>query len=258
MSVEVEQRSEQKPVLAVSVLTAGHYTAEDMDSIGRQVRRLLGVNVDLQPFYDLADSDVRLAELKERFLGVRPPQFPTLFESMVNAIANQQLSLEVGIELLNRFADRFGARPPDAQGLVAFPDAESMLAVSPGDLRALGFSMRKAQYILSSARAVVTGAVSASRLESCDRAEATDLLLAQRGIGRWSAEYILLRGLGRLDVFPADDVGARNKLQRLMELKQAPDRDQIISMTAPWSPWAGMVYFHLLLDGLARSGHIDR
>lgn len=257
VSVEVEQRSEHKPVLAVSVLTPGDYTTEDLDSIGRQVRRLLGVSVDLRPFYDLADTDARLADLKERFLGVRPPRFPTLFESMVNAIANQQLSLEVGIELLNRFTDRFGARPPDAQGLVAFPDAESMVAARPGDLRALGFSMRKARYILSSAHAVVTGAVGASRLESCDRAEAAELLLAQRGIGRWSAEYILLRGLGRLDVFPSDDVGARNKLQRLMELTQAPDRDEIISMTAPWSPWAGMVYFHLLLDGLARKGYID-
>ncbi len=258
VSVEVEQRSEHKPVLEVSVLTAGDYTAEDMDSIERQVRRLLGTNVDLQPFYDLADTDVRLADLKERFLGVRPPRFPTLFESIVNAIANQQLSLEVGIELLNRFTDRFGARPPDAQGLVAFPDAESILAVGPDDLRGLGFSMRKARYILSSAHAVATGTVSDSGLEACDRAEATELLLAQRGIGRWSTEYILLRGVGRLDVFPADDVGARNKLQRLMELTHAPDRDEIISMTALWSPWAGMVYFHLLLDGLARNGHIDR
>lgn len=257
VSVEVKQRSEHQPVLAVSVLTAGHYTAEDIESIERQVRRLLGTNVDIQAFYDLADTDFRLAELKDRFLGVRPPRFPTLFESMVNAIANQQLSLEVGIELLNRFTDRFGARPPDAQGLVAFPDAESILGVRSSDLRGLGFSMRKARYILSSAHTVATGVVSASRLEACDRAEATELLLAQPGIGRWSAEYILLRGVGRLDVFPADDVGARNKLQRLMELTHAPDRDEIISMTAPWSPWAGLVYFHLLLDGLARNGHID-
>lgn len=257
VSVEVEQLSEHPPVLAVSVLTPGRYTAEDMDSIDRQVQRLLGTNVDLQAFYDLADTDVRLAELKDRFLGVRPPRFPTLFESMVNAIANQQLSLEVGIELLNRFTDRFGARPPDERGLVGFPDAESILAVRPGELRDLGFSMRKAEYILSSAAAVATGAVSASRLEACDRAESMELLIALRGIGRWSAEYILLRGLGRLDVFPADDVGARNNLQRLMELTHAPDRDEIISMTAPWTPWAGLVYFHLLLDGLARNGHID-
>jgi len=93
VSVEVEQRGEDQPELAVSVLTAGHYTAEDMDSIERQVRRLLGIDVDLQAFYDLADTDFRLADLKDRFLGVRPPRFPTLFESMVNAIANQQLSL---------------------------------------------------------------------------------------------------------------------------------------------------------------------
>jgi DNA-3-methyladenine glycosylase II len=256
VSIEVEQSGATAEV-TLSVLTPGRYAAADLRSIRDQAERLVGTSVDLGSFYELAGAEPRLGQLMHRFLGVRPPRFPTLFEALVNAIANQQLSLEVGIELLNRFTDRFGARPGDAHGLVAFPDAESILSVPPGELRSLGFSTRKAQFILSTAHAIATGAISASRLESCDRGEATDLLLALRGIGRWSAEYILLRWAGRLDVFPADDVGARNKLQRLMDLAHAPDRDEILSMTAAWSPWAGMVYFHLLLDGLAQSGYID-
>ena len=257
VSIEVKQDGGLQPMLTLSVLTPGPYTMSDLDSIKGQVQRLLGTNVSLESFYGLAEIEPRLVELVDRFVGVRPPRFPTLFEAMVNAIANQQLSLEVGIELLNRFTDQFGAHPQDAHGLVAFPDAESILSVHPDELRGLGFSMRKAEYILNSAHAVVSGAITSSRLESCDRIEATELLRAIRGLGRWSAEYILLRGVGRLDVFPADDVGARNKIQRLMELTHPPTRDEIISMTAPWDPWAGMVYFHLLLDGLAQSGFID-
>jgi DNA-3-methyladenine glycosylase II len=188
---------------------------------------------------------------------LRPPRFPTLFEAIANAIANQQLSLEVGIELLNRLTERFGARPPDDHGLVAFPEPEAILGARLADLRGLGFSMRKADYLVSSAHAIVTGAIDTERLVASDRDTATQLLLALRGIGRWSAEYVLLRGLGRLDVFPADDVGARNKLQRFMHLAQAPNRDEIVKMTERWSPYAGMIYFHLLLDGLAERNELD-
>jgi DNA-3-methyladenine glycosylase II len=69
---------------------------------------------------------------------------------------------------------------------------------------------------------------------------------------------VLLRGLGRLGVFPGDDVGARNKLQRFMGLAHPPDYDEICRITDAWQPYAGMVYFHLLLDGLSRAGRLDR
>jgi DNA-3-methyladenine glycosylase II len=84
-----------------------------------------------------------------------------------------------------------------------------------------------------------------------DRADATEHLQRLHGIGRWSAEYVLLRGLGRLDVFPGDDVGARNKLERFLALPGPPSYDQILAILEPWHPYAGLVYFHLLLDGLA-------
>jgi DNA-3-methyladenine glycosylase II len=58
-------------------------------------------------------------------------------------------------------------------------------------------------------------------------------------------------------VFPADDVGARNKLQRFFDLPTAPNREQILALLDPLAPFAGMLYFHLLLDGLAERGELD-
>ena len=258
LTVQVEQRGDlDHPVLTVSVLTPMRCTREDLSSIEDQVVRLLGIEVDLGRFYDLAGTDGRVGLLKDRFLGVRPPRFPTLFEAIVNAIANQQLSLEVGIELLNRFTEQFGTRPSDDQGLAAFPEPEAILDAPLQDLRSLGFSTRKADYLVNSAHAIASGAIDIAQLESADRAGATQLLMGLHGIGRWSAEYVLLRGLGRTDVFPADDVGARNKLQRFMELAHAPSRDEIVALLTPWDPCAGMIYFHLLLDGLAERGVLD-
>lgn len=89
------------------------------------------------------------------------------------------------------------------------------------------------------------------------REGATRNLQRLDGIGRWSAEYALLRGLGHLDVFPGDDVGARNKLQRFLMLPTPPSYTEILAILAPWYPYAGIVYFHLLLDGLAERGALE-
>lgn len=256
LSIEVAQQPEA-PTLHVSVLTPGHLSPPDRLAIGNQVELLLGTGVDLRPFFRLVDGDPDLGGLKDRFLGVHPTRFPSLFESIVNAIANQQLSLEVGIELLNRFAEQFGARPRDEHGLIAFPEPEAVMGASLADLRDLGFSDRKAEYILGCADAIATGALRQQSLEDTDRGRARDILLAIRGIGPWSADYILLRGMGQLDVYPADDVGARNKLQALLSLELPPSRDEIVAIVRRWEPWAGMAYFHLLLDGLAQRGCLD-
>lgn len=256
LSIEVAAKPGSS-ALQVSVLTPGHLSGRDRLAIRGQVELLLGTRVDLQSFYRLVDNDPDFRGLKDRFLGVHPTQFPSLFESMVNAIANQQLSLEVGIELLNRFTERFGTRPGDGHGLVAFPEPEAVIGASLAELRALGFSDRKGEYILECAHAIAIGALRTQSLEDAPRSRARDLLLSVRGIGPWSADYIMLRGMGRLDVYPADDVGARNKLQALLSLEVPPSRDEIVEITTRWEPWAGMAYFHLLLEGLAQRGCLD-
>jgi DNA-3-methyladenine glycosylase II len=83
---------------------------------------------------------------------------------------------------------------------------------------------------------------------------ASQALQRRRGIGRWSAEYALLRGLGRLAVFPADDVGARNSLRRFLGCESGMDYEDVRRAVSPWAPYAGLVYFHLLLDHLERAG----
>jgi DNA-3-methyladenine glycosylase II len=82
-------------------------------------------------------------------------------------------------------------------------------------------------------------------------------LLALRGVGRWSAEYVMLRGLGRLHVFPGDDVGAQKRLARWLGRPGPLDYAGVRKAVAPWQPYAGLVYFHLLLDGLSRAGVLE-
>jgi DNA-3-methyladenine glycosylase II len=104
---------------------------------------LLGTTADLQGFYEVADGDPRLRGLKDRYLGLHPPRFPTLFEALANAVANQQLSLEVGIELLNRLTHRYGiAASGPTSTMKTFPSAETIAGTTVRPLRELGFSAR--------------------------------------------------------------------------------------------------------------------
>jgi DNA-3-methyladenine glycosylase II len=88
-------------------------------------------------------------------------------------------------------------------------------------------------------------------------AEVCARLCELRGVGRWTAEYALLRGLGRLHVFPGDDVAARKSLARWLGRRAPLDYAGVSRAVEKWQPYAGMVYFHLLLDGLSKAGVLE-
>lgn len=223
------------------------------------VQRMLGLEIDLRPFYLVADKNAVLKALAAQFRGVKPPRFPNLFEALVNAIACQQVTLDLGIALLNRLSARFGQAFVDSEVTsFAFPRPVDLANVSEQEIKELGFSSQKARAIRELAARIGDNEIELAALEQMTNREALDLLLPLRGIGRWSAEYTLLRGLGRLNVFPGDDVGAQNNLQRLFQLNSKPDYEKISKLTAQWAPYQGLVYFHLLLEKLSLHSRKDR
>jgi DNA-3-methyladenine glycosylase II len=218
--------------------------------------RLLGLKADLSGFYRLAADDRRLGPLAERFRGLKPPRFPTVFEALANGIACQQVTLTLGIRLLNCLAENYGAAIAGGH-LHAFPQPSSLAGLEPERLRRLKFSRQKARALIELSNAVVEGELNLAGLALLDDEAAVARLLQLWGVGRWTAEYALLRGLGRLRVFPGDDVGARNNLQRWLRLKKTLDYEGVRRTLIRWKPYAGLIYFHLLLDRLAEAGMIS-
>jgi DNA-3-methyladenine glycosylase II len=213
------------------------------------IERMLGLRVDLSDFYCLASTDELIGPLAARYRGLKPPRFPTVFESLLNAVACQQLSLEAGLSLLNRLAQTHGDALA-ANALHAFPSPDDLANLDPQALRDLGFSFRKATTMIELSRDVASGHLDLESLEHLGDKEVVSKLTSLTGIGRWSAEYVLLRGLGRLHVFPGDDVGARNNLARVLNLPAPLDYNTVAQAVSPWKPYAGLVYFHLLLARL--------
>lgn len=221
------------------------------------VEKMFGLQVDLAPFYQMARHDAKLLILVQKFRGVKPPRFSTIFETLSNAFACQQLSLEVGLELLGRLACACGLKlEQDGETNYAFPRPEDLLKLAPDKIRKLGFSNNKVRAFLELAEGIVGGRINFDSLETMDNDAVIEWLLKLRGVGRWTAEYVLLRGLKPLNVFPGDDVGARNRLAKWQHRKEPLDYDGVARVTSRWQPYAGMVYFHMLLEGLSEAGEL--
>jgi DNA-3-methyladenine glycosylase II len=259
--VEVAVRQEQDrvvPRLTVELRGTGPPLGDRCVTEARRVLgRTLGLGVDLEGFWRLAESDGRLAALAGRFAGTRPPCFPTVFEAVVNAVACQQLSLTVGIHFLNRLAQRYGPTLRTRTGpAFGFPTPERLAGADPEALRNLGFSRPKARAVMVLARQVAAGDVDLEALRDAADDHAVAALVDLVGVGRWSAEYTLLRGLQRWHVLPGDDIGARNNLQRRFGLAPSGGYDAVAQLSRAWWPYGGLVYFHLLLDTLADGGQV--
>jgi DNA-3-methyladenine glycosylase II len=244
------------PRLRVAAVSA-RLPADAAATITAALERLLGLRSDLTAFYEVAGTHSRLWRLAQTYRGFKPPRFLSLFEALVNAIACQQLTLTVGIRLLNRLSQRHGAAFLGTEATAhAFPRPQDLAAVDIEDLRAMGYSRHKALAMLELANAIVGGRLDLESLGSLDDEAAQQGLLQLRGVGRWTAEYVLLRGIGRLHIFPGDDVGARNNLRRRLRVPEPLDYVDVGRLVGAWQPFAGLLYFHLLLDSLAEAGYL--
>jgi DNA-3-methyladenine glycosylase II len=219
------------------------------------LERLLGVRVDLQHFYQFSEGHADLNILVKKFQGVKPPRFPTLFEPLVNAIACQQLSLDVGIKLLNRLSQNFGlAFQTEAGVFHAFPRPEDLVDADLEEFRRMGFSYRKGEYVLNVARLIGDRQLNLDEMETLTDRSAIEQLCLLKGVGRWTSEYFLLRGLGRTHIFPGDDVGARNHLERWLAIPRRLNYDDVKNTLIEWQEYGGLIYFHLLLKSLVEKG----
>jgi DNA-3-methyladenine glycosylase II len=176
----------------------------DVEPLNRETRRvaltLLGAPFDLEGFYAWAQDDRVLRGLTEQLAGFRPPLAPDPFETLVTSITAQQVSLRSAFAVRNRLIERFGVRAGHAW---SFPSEERMGSADEDELMELGFSRRKAEYVVGVARA----AVDWDELATLSDEELKARLVALRGLGEWTADWFMARHLARPRAWPAGDLG---------------------------------------------------
>jgi DNA-3-methyladenine glycosylase II len=221
----------------------------------RIIEWMLGIKTNLGDFYRIALPDDKLGPLARRFMGLKPPRFSSLFEALVNGICCQQLSLTVGILLLSRLSEKYGLSVPDER-MNSFPEPQRLAKATIQELRELGLSRQKAAAIIELSENFAREPLEFRDLEGLDNEAVVVRLAPYRGVGRWTAEYTLLRGLGRLNMFPGDDVGARNSLKRWFGIEKPLSYHDVNTIMAKWRPFEGLIYIHFLLNNLYEQGFV--
>jgi DNA-3-methyladenine glycosylase II len=190
----------------------GGVDVEPLDDETRPiVLKLLGDEFDLPPFYAWTEGQSVLAGIVARIPGFRPPLVPDPFEALVTSITAQQVSLFSAFATRNRLVEQFGERGELAYG---FPSRERIAAANEDEIVGLGFSRRKAEYVIGLARADID----LHALAALEDDEVCAQLTAIRGLGPWTAEWFLARHLARPRGWPAGDLALRKAAEVLYGL----------------------------------------
>jgi 3-methyladenine DNA glycosylase/8-oxoguanine DNA glycosylase len=227
------------------VAAPGGVAVEPFDGVVEaEVRQLLGLRFELGPFRLFAAGEPILRPLEERLRGFRPVLAPTAWEMLVTSITAQQISLYAAFAIRNRLIERYGERGVHAY---AFPPQERVAAASEEDLLALGFSRRKAEYVLALAR----GALDLDGVHALPDDEVRARIVAVRGFGEWTADWFLARYLARPRAWPAGDLALRKAVSAFYGDGRPLTTEEVRALAVRFDPFQNLTAHHLLAGLLA-------
>ncbi len=206
----------EKPELSVMLNSNIVLTMQDKKAAEKIVEFIFNLGFDLTSFYREVKKDQAMHQISLQLYGLKNPTTPTVFESLIDSIVEQQISFKVAITIEHRLAKKFGEHLEICgKSFFAFPTAQNIAAASISEVQQVGLSMRKAEYILNVAKLIVDCKLDPERLKINP---ATERIIAEldeiRGIGVWTAEFTMLRGMQKLNAFPAYDFGIRRVISK--------------------------------------------
>jgi len=218
----------------------------DEDYIRRYFTHWLHLDADLRPFYKFAGKDAVLKPLVKQFKGLRLIGIPDLFEAITWSITGQQITLGFAYTLRQRFIQAFGHHAViEGKDHYVYPHPAVIAALEPSALIAMQFSKSKADYIIGLAKAMSAGLLTVEGLQQMDYQQARDHLVSFRGIGNWSANYVLMKYHRHHQALPLEDAGLHNALRQQLQLTAKPAIADVKQYTQHWKEHAAYATFYL-------------
>ncbi len=244
------------PALALTLRSDRPVTRSAARRAMELLATILSVSDDLIPFYRAVAGDPVLAGLTARLRGVRAPATPTVFEALADSVIEQQISLKAARSIENRLIRAVG-KPLALEGNMyySYPGPAILAAIPDSTFRACGLTTRKGEYLRD-----VSGLILAGDLDMEGFRQETDTeaiigeLVKIRGIGRWTAELTILRGLHRPDAFPADDVGVRRFISRYYLEGRKISASEARDFAGRWGAYRGFAAYYLEVADLLGIG----
>lgn len=237
------------PSLSVELKSNEEISATDRMKVEEVIGSSLNLELELEAFYRDIKNDRIMSTIVDKLRGLRSPRTPTVFEALVSSIIEQQISLSVAHSMERKVVKAFGdALTVNGKVYYAFPTPERLASVAIEQLRQCGLSSKKAEYIVGVAKSIVEGTLDLEGLEELqDTSAVIDRLLKIRGIGIWTAEMTVLRGMHRLEEMPADDIGLRRCIAHYYRSDQKLPADEARRIAKKWGRWKGLAGFYLII-----------
>ncbi|MBP1928796.1 DNA-3-methyladenine glycosylase II [Methanolinea mesophila] len=252
--------SVEDPLLELSIRSPARLAADTVDLVKTRIENILNIRDDLRPFYSEMHEDPIMTELCTRLRGLKSPTTPTVFEALADSIIEQQISLAAARKMEDKLVKEFGASfVLDGEEFFCYPSPGTLAAGTPERFRACGLSTRKGEYIRDTSRLIAEGTLD---LEGLREYEDIDVIIGKlmeiRGIGRWTAELTVLRGMHRVEAIPADDLGIRKLISRFYRDGDDITGEEARGIAKRWGRWKGLAAFYLIIagwSGISPPGH---
>jgi DNA-3-methyladenine glycosylase II len=238
-----------KPKLNVKLKSDRPITGDDKEKAGEAVTSLFSLDLDLNPFYETVKDDKIMAQLTHELWGLKNPTTPTVFEALVDSIVEQQISLKVANSLEHTLIKKFGAKLDlEGENYFAYPTPQRLASVSIEEFRQCGLSFRKGEYIKEASTLITEEKLDLEKLKNYESSEQIIKELDEvRGVGVWTAELTMLRGMQRLEALPADDLGLRRVISRYYRDGKGISSAEARQIGENWGKWKGLAAYYLVV-----------
>ncbi|MGE0683340.1 MAG: DNA-3-methyladenine glycosylase [Candidatus Binatia bacterium] len=242
-----------KPQLQIELQSLSK-TDLDRPEFAAQLRHILCTDLDLKPFYRHSRTDELLAPITPRFRGLKLPASPTVFESLVMAVLSQQVNLTFAYSIKRELVETFGGQwKANGETHYAFPRPERFAEETAESLRRFRLSQAKAATLVRLGEAFASKAMTEEELAALQDEEVVERLIQIKGIGRWSAEIALLRGLARIDAFPGGDLGVvKYVAQGLLGKAEKATEADMRAFAERWRPYRGLALIYCYAELMKR------
>ncbi len=239
----------EQPKMTVELKSNNPITLRDKQKAEEAVKFIFNLGFDLCSFYSEAKNDCTMTQIDQQLYGLKNPTTPTVFEALADSIVEQQISIKVAHVLEERLVKKFGeALTLNGETYYAYPTPQNIAIVSIEEIRNCGLSQRKAEYIQGTAQLIVDGKLDLEHLKTQQNPEEIISELDEiKGIGLWTAELTMLRGMQKLDALPADDLGIRRVISRYYCGGKLIKTDEAREIAVRWGTWKGLAAFYLII-----------